>query len=52
MRWLTKMKKLWLKATENGMCEEGRDCEICNLDEGDQHPKGQEYLTRKSPRKI
>lgn len=34
------------------MCEEGRDREICNHDEGDQHPKDQEDLTRKSPGKI
>jgi len=31
-----------------GMCEEGIYCEICNHDEGNQHPKHQENLTRKS----
>ncbi len=34
------------------MCEEGRDREICNPDEGNQHPKDEEDLTRKSPEKI
>ena len=44
--------KLWLKALGNGMCEEGRDCEICNHDEGNQHPKDQEDLTKESLEKI
>ena len=30
------------------MYEEGRDREICNHDEGNQHLKNQEDLTRKS----
>ena len=34
------------------MCKEGRDHGICIHDEGNQHPKDQEYLTRKSPKKI
>jgi len=49
---LITLKKLGLKAFGNGMCEEGRDHEICNLDEGNKHRKDQEYLTRKSPGKI
>ena len=34
------------------MREEERDHEICNPDEGDQHPNDQEDLTIKSPGKI
>ena len=34
------------------MCGEGRDHEISNPDEDDQHPKDQEDLTRKSLEKI
>ena len=33
-----------MEASRNGMCKEGRDHEICNHDEGNQHPKDQEYL--------
>ena len=34
------------------MSEEGRDCEICNPDEADQHPKDQEDSTRKNLGKL
>lgn len=41
-----------MKNPRNVRCDDGRDCEICNHDEGNQHPKDQEDLTRKSPRNI
>lgn len=31
----------------NKRYEDGRDCEVCNLDEGNQPPKDQEDLTIK-----
>lgn len=34
------------------MEKEGTYHEICNPNEGDQHPKDQEDLTKKSPGKI
>jgi len=34
------------------MCEEGRDHEICNHDEGNQHPKYQEDLTGNFPERY
>jgi len=36
----------------NGIGKKGRYCEICNHEEGSQHPKDQEYFTRKSPERY
>ena len=41
-----------LRAHGNERNEDGRDREVCNLDEGNQHPKDQEDFTRISPRKM
>ena len=52
MKWLTTTKELWSSWEWNAWIKEGRDREICNHGKGNQLPKTQEDLTRKSPRKI